>query len=148
MRNAANLEGMDSLSFTPGKAYLGSLSPTPPWAVVFEDEGVAAYLYAWDHSQQDEEARVLDAMLIYNVSAAEARERLASIQWSSDGLRAVLYLDGTAQALVDFSARRSYSRMDFPNFVDGPSDRWLQSSHAWNQAALDEFERELYSLAN
>lgn len=139
---------MDSLSFTPGKAYLGSLSPTPPWAVVFEDEGVAAYLYAWDHTKQDEEERVLDAMLIYNVSAVDSRERLASVQWSRDGHRAVLYLDGSAQALVDFGARRSYSRMDFPNFLDGQNDRWLQSSHAWNQNALDEFEKELYAAVN
>lgn len=139
---------MDSVLFTPGKAYLGSLSPTVPWAVVFEDEGVAGYLYAWDQSKEDEGQRVLDAMLIYNVSAVEVRERLASVQWSRDGLRAVLYIDGNAQALVDFAARRSYSRLNFPNFLDGPSDRWLQSSHAWNQTAWEEFEQELYVGAN
>ena len=53
-------------------------------------------------------------MLIYNVAAlAKSDEdtqrpepqRIAAIEWSRDGLQAVLYLDGTAQALFDFQAR-------------------------------------------
>ena len=64
-------------------------------------------------------------MLIYNVAAlaksdAENQrpepQRIASVEWSRDGLQAVLYLDGTAQALYDFEARCGYCRMDFPNF--------------------------------
>ena len=51
-------------------------------------------------------------MLIYNVAALlksdEEKERpepqrIASVEWSRDGLQAVLYLDGTAQALYDFA---------------------------------------------
>ncbi len=43
-------------------------------------------------------------------------QRIASVEWSRDGLQAVLYLDGTAQALYDFQARCGYCRMNFPNF--------------------------------
>jgi hypothetical protein len=53
-------------------------------------------------------------MLIYNVGALARSDaenerpepqRIASVEWSRDGLQAVLYLDGTAQALFDFEAR-------------------------------------------
>src|SRR5579875_1240677 len=99
---------MQSLSFTPGRAFLSVDSTTPPWTVVFEDEGIAGYFYACDRSQEKHDNAILDAMLIYNVSAlaksdAELKrptsERIASVEWSRDGLKAVLYLDGTPQAL-------------------------------------------------
>src|SRR6185437_5392643 len=98
----------------PGRAFLSSDSPAVPWTVVFEDEGVAGYFYACDRSQQEHHESILDAMLIYNVAAlaksdAElARpepERIATVEWSRDGLQAVLYLDGTAQGIYDFEAR-------------------------------------------
>ena len=111
----------------------------------FEDEGPAGYLYVWDHSRIADEQHVLDAMLIYNASALEKRERLASIQWSRSGMQAVLYIDGSAQALVDFATRESYCRSNFPNFLDGQQAAWRVSSHAWNQDALDRFEAEMYS---
>ena len=60
---------MQSLSFTPGRAFLSSNSTTVPWTVVFEDEGVAGYFYACDRSQEKHEHSILDAMLIYNVAA-------------------------------------------------------------------------------
>jgi hypothetical protein len=117
---------MESLTFAPGRAFLSSDSPAVPWTVVFEDEGVAGYFYACDRSQTTQEESILDAMLIYNVSALAASdaelerpssERIATVDWSRDGLKAVLYLDGVAQALFDFGARCGYCRMDFPNFV-------------------------------
>ena len=60
---------MQSLSFTPGRAFLSSNSPTVPWTAVFEDEGVAGYFYACDRSHEKLEDSILDAMLIYNVEA-------------------------------------------------------------------------------
>ncbi len=145
---------MQSLSFTPGRAFLSSNSPTVPWTVVFEDEGVAAYFYACDRSQQTQEQSILDAMLIYNVAALAKSDldlerpepqRIAAVEWSRDGLQAVLYLDGTAQALFDFEARCGYCRMDFPNFIAGQNDTWRKSSHAWSDAALHRFESALYA---
>jgi hypothetical protein len=145
---------MQSLTFTPGRAFLSSDSTTVPWSVVFEDEGVAGYFYACDRSQTTQEDALLDAMLIYNVGALAASdaqlqrptsERIASIEWSPDGLRAALYLDGVAQALFDFAARCGYCRMDFPNFVASQGDSWRKSSHAWSDAALQHFEAALYA---
>lgn len=137
---------MDSLTFTPGRAFLSSNSPVVPWSVVFEDEGAAGYLYACDRSWRTQEESILDAMLIYNVASLEdrRRERLAAIQWSHDGLKAVFYLDGTAQAFVDFAARESFCRSNFPNFMEQPGDAWRKTSHAWNEATIQHFEAELY----
>src|ERR1017187_7744252 len=90
---------MQSLTFTPGEAFLASDSPTVPWTVVFEDEGVTGYFYACDRSQQGHDQSILDAMSIYSVSAlaaSDARlarptaERIATVVWSRDGLKAVL----------------------------------------------------------
>jgi hypothetical protein len=145
---------MQSLTFTPGRAFLSSDSPVVPWTVVFEDEGVAGYFYACDRSQQNHEDSILDAMLIYNVhslavSDAQLKrptaERIASIEWSRDGLKAVLYLDGAAQALYDFAARCGYCRMDFPNCLEDPGDLWRRNTHAWSDAALQQFEAALYA---
>ncbi len=142
---------MQSLSFRPGRAFLSVNSPTVPWTVVFEDEGVAAYFYACDRSQTTQEASILDAMLIYNVAAlqkagpAESAERLAAVEWSRDGLQAVLYLDGYAQALFDFAAHQGFCRMNFPNFIPTQDDTWQKASHAWSDAALQRFEAALYA---
>jgi hypothetical protein len=145
---------MQSLTFTPGRAFLSSDSTAVPWTVVFEDEGVAGYFYACDRSHLKLEESILDAMLIYNAAALAASdaqlkrptaERIATIEWSRDGLQAALYLDGAAQGLYDFGARRGYCRMDFPNFLEDQGDVWRRNSHAWSDAALGQFEAALYS---
>jgi hypothetical protein len=145
---------MESLTFSPGRAFLSSDSPAVPWTVVFEDEGVAGYFYACDRSRETQEESILDAMLIYNVSALAASdaelqrpgpERIATVDWSRDGLKAVLYLDGVAQALFDFGGRCGYCRMDFPNFLAERGDMWRKDSHAWSEGAMREFEAALYS---
>ena len=87
---------MQSLSFTPGRAFLSSNSPTVPWTVVFEDEGLSAYFYACDRSQETQEKSILDAMMIYNVAALARSDldferpepqRIAAVEWSRDGLQ-------------------------------------------------------------
>jgi hypothetical protein len=137
---------MDSLTFTPGRAFLSSNSPAVPWTAVFEDEGPAGYLYACDRSQQTQEHSIMDAMLIYNVASLPEpdRERIASIQWSRDGQQCAFYLDGSAQAFIDFAAHTSFCRSNFPNYLDEQGDRWRKSSHAWDDAALQRFEAGLY----
>jgi len=143
---------MDSQTFTPGSAHLRSISPTVPSSVVFEDEGAAGYLYACDRSFPTrssalEEQNILDAMLIYNVRSLEepARERLAAIQWSRDGLQAVFYIDGTPQAFIDFAALQSFCRSNFPNFIEQQGDTWRKTSHAWDEAKIRSFEAALYN---
>lgn len=145
---------MQSLSFTPGRAFLSVDSPIVPWTVVFEDEGVAGYFYACDRSQERHEHSILDAMLVYNVSALAKSDaelgrpepqRIASIEWSRNGLQAVLYLDGTPQALYDFEARAGYCRMNFPNFLEEKGDTWRKSTHDWSEEAFRDFEAALYA---
>jgi hypothetical protein len=138
---------MESLSFRPGRAFLSSNSPAVPWTVVFEDEGIAGYFYACDRSQTTQEESILDAMLIYNVGTMQNPEveRIASVAWSRDGMQAVLYLDGTAQALVDFDAHVGYCRLNFPNFLGEQGDTWQKDTHAWSDAALARFEAGLYA---
>ena len=138
---------MQSLSFTPGRAFLSVNSPAVPWTVVFEDEGIAAYFYACDRSRETQEESILDGMLIYNVSSLKDPRtgRLASVEWSPDGQQAVLYLDGTAQALFDFAAHRGFCRMDFPNYVAEQGEIWLKTTHAWSDQALQRFEATLYA---
>lgn len=150
---------MQSLEFTPGRAFLQSDSPTASWRVVFEDEGVAGYFYAHDRSLAPQgqmesgetfEQSIVDAMLIYNVGVLRENEgkaprrRLAAVEWSRDGQQAVLYLDGTAQALFDFEARRGYCRSNFPNFLEESTGTWRRASHAWEDAVLQRFETALY----
>jgi hypothetical protein len=147
---------MQSLTFTPGRAFLSSNSHAVPWTVVFEDEGVAGHFYACDRSHERLEDSILDAMLVYNIASLERVEdpnagaerivsgRIASVEWSRDGMKAVLYLDGVAQALYDFAARCGYCRSNFPNFLSGQGDLWNRSSHAWSDAALEQFEAALY----
>jgi hypothetical protein len=138
---------MDSLTFTPGRAFLSSNSPAVPWTAVFEDEGPAGYFYACDRSQQTQEHSILDSMLIYNRASLPDpdTERIASVQWSRDGQQCVLYLDGSAQALIDFANRTSFCRSNFPNFLDESGDTWRKSSHAWDDAAIQHFESAIYA---
>jgi hypothetical protein len=138
---------MDSLTFTPGRAFLSSNSSTVPWTAVFEDEGPAGYFYACDRSQDTHEHSILDAMLIYNrTSLADPdAERIASVQWSRNGQQCVLYLDGNAQAFIDFAAHLSFCRTDFPNYLAEQGDTWRKSTHAWDAATLQKFEADLYA---
>jgi hypothetical protein len=147
---------MQSLTFTPGRAFLSADSTQPPWTVVFEDEGVAGYFYACDRTATTHDDSILDAMLIYNVGALEksdrenerpTSERIAAVEWSKDGLRAVLYLDGIPQALYDFGTRAGYCRMNFPNFMEEKGETWRKSTHAWSEEAVRRFEAEMYGLA-
>jgi hypothetical protein len=136
---------MDSLTFTPGLAFLSSDSPAVPWTAVFEDEGPAGYFYACDRSQSTHEHCILDAMLIYNRTALADPDapRLAALQWSRSGLQCVLYLDGSPQAFLDFATRTSFCRTNVPHYLEAPGDTWRKSSHAWDDAALQQFEADL-----
>lgn len=80
-----------------------------------------------------------------NTSEPSEPERLAAIEWSRDGLQAVFYLDGTAQAMADFTRRISFCRSDFPNFLAEGTERWRSSTHAWDPAAVEHFEATLYA---
>ena len=120
-----------------------------PWRVVFEDEGAAGYCYACDGSRatvdDDFDVTVLDAMLVYNAEAMRSaedgeRQRLATIEWSADGQRAAMRLDGVPQVLIDFEKRESFCRSNFPNFMADGRNQWRSGDHAWDDDAMVRFE--------
>ena len=66
------------------------------------------------------------------------------MQWSHDGMQAVFYIDGTPQGFIDFAARQSFCRSNFPNFMEQQGDTWRKSSHQWDEAKIKSFEAALY----
>ena len=142
---------MDALDFRVGQARLISYCPAPAlaWRVVFEDEGAAGYCYACDGERatvdEDFDVTVLDAMLVYNVEAMQQQDngdrlRLATVEWSSDGERAALRLDGVPQVLIEFERRESCCRSNFPNFMDDGRNGWRSNDHRWDEDAMLRFE--------
>lgn len=134
-----------------GAGRLVSYSPMRDlsWRVVFEDEGAAGYCYACDGSRatldDDFDVTVLDAMLVYNVDAMAReedgdRERLLTVEWSRDGQRSALRLDGVPQVLIDFERRVSRCRSNFPNFMDDGRNNWRSADHSWDEDAMEQFE--------
>ncbi len=147
---------MDSVKFCAGAARLVSYSPVRdlPWRVVFEDEGAAGYCYACDGRRatvdEDFDVTVMDAMLVYNVDAMQResdgdRERLLTVEWSSNGRRAALRIDGVPQVLIDFEKRESRCRSNFPNFIDDGRNSWRSADHAWDETAMQSFEAETFA---
>jgi len=126
---------MMSHKFFPGKqAWYASDSPTTQFSAVFEDDGDTGYLYGYDRTN---EAGILDAMQIYNVSslAGGDRESVAEIIWTPDGLKAALLINDFAHAIVNFADRSSYCRTGFPS---APHD-WNRG--AWAETLMDIFRR-------
>jgi hypothetical protein len=105
-------------------------SPTPPFVVVFEDDGSTGYLYALDTSRTDP---IVDALQIYNVAAVSERHLPSKIQlvWSQDDKKAALLINQYPHAIFDFEARRGYCRTGFPPAMDG----WTRHSHEWDAKA-------------
>jgi hypothetical protein len=81
------------------------------------------------------------------VEAMQAQEdgdrvRLLTVEWSRDGQRAALRLDGVPQVLVDFEKRESCCRSNFPNFMADGHIQWRSGDHAWDDAAMARFEED------
>lgn len=108
-------------------------SPSPPFVVVFEDDGETGYFYALDTSQADNP--IVDALHIYNVKAVKDRSVLSQVQivWSKDDKKAALLINKFPHAVFDFEARRGYCRTSFPPPVNGG---WSHQGHAWNDSAI------------
>ena len=103
-------------------------------AVLVEDDGETGYFYACDSSHEN---FILDAMHIYNVKHVidKGQIYLLSVIWSSDGLKAGLFINRQPHALIDFSAHRGYCRSNFPP----PAPEWAKfhPDHAWDMKVLD-----------
>lgn len=123
-----------SLIFRPGdETFYASDSPANLYSAIFEDNGETGYLYAYDRARA--EAPILDALHIYNVRAVRDREIDSEVEivWESDGMRAVLRINGFPHALLDFGARKGYCRTNFPP----PTGAWSAAEREpWSEARV------------
>lgn len=111
-------------------------SPTPPFVVVFEDDGETGYFYALDTSRADNP--ILDALHIYNVASVSDRDLPSTVQivWSQDDRKAALLINKYPHAVFDFAAQRGYCRSGFP---PPSSTGWTQHGHEWDDSAQELF---------
>jgi hypothetical protein len=109
-----------------------SNSNNVPFGVVFEDDGETGYFYAVDNSRTAAD-EVVDALWIYDVKSSpdKSQPRTIQIRWSVNGLKAGLFVDGSPQAVFDFSARRGYNRANSP-----ATSTWSRSNHAWDPSIV------------
>jgi hypothetical protein len=119
-----------------GDIFLDGPSPKiDHYHVVFEDDGNTGYLYAYD--LRNEKQPILDALHIYNVQNIEDREKpsLFQIFWSSDGLKAALFINHYPHAVFDLESQRGYCRTNFP-----PTNPQITKySHEWTDECLNWF---------
>ena len=112
-------------------------SPTPPFVVMFEDDGTTGYLYALDMSRDGNP--VVDALQIYNVAQVTDRDRPSKVElvWSQDDKKAALLINRYPHAIFDFEGRRGYCRTGFP---PPAKDGWTQQGHEWDNKAEELFK--------
>jgi hypothetical protein len=124
------------LEFLVGaEGFLASDSPAGIYSALFEDDGETGYFYAYE---LDHEYPILDSLLVYNVANVVDPDRpvTVSIIWSESGMQCVLLIEKYLHAAFDFEKRRGYCRANFPNFLDEPGQRWIQSDHSWSEEAV------------
>jgi hypothetical protein len=111
-------------------------SPTPPFAVVFEDDGKTGYFYALDTSRANDS--IVDAMQIYNVASVTDKNLPSKVQivWSQDDKKAALLINLHPHAIFDFAAQRGYCRTGFP---PPAKTGWTQHNHVWDEKAEEFF---------
>lgn len=103
-------------------------APVGSYSVIFEDDGDAGYLYAYDRSREDHP--ILDAVHIYTVENVIDRDKPSSVDvvWSSTGEQAALYLNALPHAVFDFAAKVGFCRTNFPNLANGwQREQWSDS---------------------
>jgi hypothetical protein len=121
--------------FKPGvETWYASDSATSSFSVVFEDDGDTGYVYAWDRSS---EQPVLDAVHLYNAMAVVGRNRdsMVEVEWSDNGVKALVRLNDWPLALIDFASRCTFSRTDWPS----PPTGW--GRRPWDDDLIDAFNQ-------
>ncbi|QQS10326.1 MAG: DUF2251 domain-containing protein [Phycisphaerales bacterium] len=102
--------------FRVGDAWFASVSPKGDWAVVFEDDGETAYLYATRVKADGSLGGILDALHIYNVAQVTDKEKPSRLVlgWSRSGEAAVCLINGYPHAIYDMGSKRATNRTGFP----------------------------------
>jgi hypothetical protein len=131
------------LAFLPTAAGSGATFSltAEPYSTVFEDDGDTAYFCAL--GQRSSASQILDGVHTYNVAALADRqgESIVEICWSDDGLKSAPLIDECFHAVVDFAAKRGYSRNDFPNFPPAVDRDWNRSTHECDDSVMQFFQR-------
>lgn len=128
---------MAQQTFRPGNdAFAATAAPDGRFGAFFDDDGESAYFYALDLDSDD---LILDAVRVYESVRYAHRRRHSSlsIEWSPDGRKCALLLDGVPQAAFDFEARRGFSRNTAPAAVRPSRNSWPASDHAWDDNVVD-----------
>jgi hypothetical protein len=116
---------------TPGEEMTFS-AESPPYAVVFEDDGQTGYFYGLDRRLDEP---LLDALHVYDseplLEQLETGKAHIDIWVSEDGLAVSLLVNGKDQAFFDFGDKRAMCRTGFP-----PPERGYTESHEWDEKAL------------
>lgn len=124
-------------SFLPGNdSFAATAAPDGRYGAFFDDDGESAYFYALDLDSDD---LILDAVRVYDAIRYPHRKRHSSlaIEWSPDGRKCALLLDGVPQAAFDFEAKRGFSRNRLPAPYRPGRNSWPASDHAWSDAVVD-----------
>jgi hypothetical protein len=128
---------MAQQTFLPGSdAFAATAAPDGRYGAFFDDDGESAYFYALDLDSDD---LILDAVRVYDTFRHPHRRRHASlsIEWSPNGRKCALLLDGMPQAAFDFEARRGFSRKGLQSSVRPSRNSWPASDHTWSDAVVD-----------
>ena len=123
--------------FLPGNdAFAATAAPDGRFGAFFDDDGESAYFYALDLDSDD---LILDAVRVYDSFRHPHRKRHASlsIEWSPDGRKCALLLDGVPEAAFDFEARRGFSRKGLISSVRPSRNSWPASDHSWSESVVD-----------
>lgn len=124
-------------TFQPGSdSFAATAAPDGRFGAFFDDDGESAYFYALDLDSDD---LILDAVRVYDTTRHVHRKRHASlsIEWSPDGSKCALLLDGVPEAAFDFETRRGFSRRGLPSSVRPSRNSWPASDHSWSETVVD-----------
>jgi hypothetical protein len=128
--------GAEQIFLVGEETFVSSKSPATNFGVFFEDDGDTGYFYGMDMSRETDQ--ILDALHIYNVAWVVDKNKpsTARIEWSGDGSKAALFINGYAHAVFDFADKRGYCRTNFPS----PETKWTSFGHEWSDSALEWFQ--------
>lgn len=115
----------EELEFNAGQeTYLDAQSSEFPYAIVFEDDGETAYLYALDLQKQAQP--IDDALWIYNVQdlSDESKNVPSKVQlcWHKHKPIGLVFINNYPYVVFDFENKIGYSRSNFPE--PSPSSGW------------------------
>ena len=124
-----------SVHVAPGsETWLALDAPGSTLGVVFEDDGDTGYFYACDRAREDDP--ILDAVQIYVASDMPAASIRLQVRWSSDEMKAGLWMNDHLCGVVDFAARCAYSQANFPP----PGASWGgRAREPWRESLIDLF---------